>query len=91
MNTTVNARAHVVIQHPAVDAPTTLVIVGPEHSGQLYVTSCKIGNEDVLIGGEDDLFTFIKHHRVPAGLPISLGVRSNWDQPLMVNTHLARA
>jgi hypothetical protein len=91
MNTTVNPMAHVVIEHPPVDVTTTFVIAAPEQPGQLYVTSCKIGNEDVLIGGEDDLWTFIKHHRVSAGLPVSLAVRSHWDVPVTVSTHLARA
>lgn len=89
--TTVNAGAQVVIEHPAPDVPTTLVVVGPPMPGQLYVTSCMIGNKDVLIGSEDDLFTFIKHHRVPAGLPVSLRIRSNWDKQLAVATHLAKA
>jgi hypothetical protein len=91
MDITVNAGDRVAIQYPPLAYPTTFVIAAPERPGQLYVTSCKIGNEDVLIGDEDDLFTFIKHLRVPAGLPVSVRVRSNWDKPLTVNAHLAKA
>ena len=90
MNTTVGPMAHVVIQHPPIDVPTTFAIARPNSPGQLYVTSCKIGNVSVM-EGEDDLFTFAGHHNVPAGLGVSLSVRSNWETPLVVNTHQVRA
>lgn len=89
MNTTINPKAHVVIKHPPVDVPTTFVIARPPSPGQLYVTSCKIGNVSVM-EGDADLFVFGgQQHHVPADLPVSLSVRSNWDQPLTVNTHQA--
>ena len=75
--------AHVVIVHPPVDVPTTFVIAAPDRH---ELQDWQRGRPDRRRGR---LWTFIK--QVPAGLPLSLDARSNWDVPLTVRTHIARA
>ncbi len=90
VNTIIEPAGRIVIEPPLSEVRTKFVVARPEMPGQLYVTSCKIGNVSVM-DGECDLFTFAAPYDVPAGCRVSLSLRSNWSAQLVVTTHVARA
>jgi hypothetical protein len=55
---------------------------------QLFVVSLKIGVVDLVIGGTEDIATFMKEHAVPAGFPVALVLRNPGPKPVVLDTSL---
>jgi hypothetical protein len=90
MNTTLApGSGEVEIKLGPVDHDSDLLIVAPDHCGQVYVSLCEVGNVHVM-QGVADLATFPKTRRIPRGLPVTLRIRSNWHQPVTIGTTLLR-
>jgi hypothetical protein len=43
---------------------------------QLFISSLRIGNVDVVVGSAEDFASFAKEHNVPAGFPVTIIVRN---------------
>jgi hypothetical protein len=86
--TTLGAPTTTIKEGPA-SVPCKLVISANVPLGQqLFVVSLKIGAVDVVIGGTEDIATFMKEHKVSAGFPVALTVRNLGPKPVVLDTSL---